>query len=87
MNSRRRGGRGKEQMNTVINFVPQQEAWVVERFGKFHDILEPGTEGVILVNSRTLMTDDGGRRPPFPRRHDGVSEHPIIVLSRLHSTS
>ena len=30
------------QMNTVINFVPQQEAWVVERFGKFHDILEPG---------------------------------------------
>lgn len=37
---RRRGKR--EQLNTVINFVPQQEAWVVERFGKFHDILEPG---------------------------------------------
>ena len=37
----RRRGR-KEQLNTVINFVPQQEAWVVERFGKFHDILEPG---------------------------------------------
>ena len=25
----------------VINFVPQQEAWVVERFGKFETILEP----------------------------------------------
>ena len=25
----------------VINFVPQQEAWVVERFGKFQTILEP----------------------------------------------
>lgn len=29
-------------MNTVVKFVPQQEAWVVERFGKFDRILEPG---------------------------------------------
>ncbi|XP_049762743.1 stomatin-like protein 2, mitochondrial [Schistocerca cancellata] len=29
-------------MNTVIMFVPQQEAWIVERMGKFHRILEPG---------------------------------------------
>jgi len=29
-------------INTVIMFVPQQEAWVVERMGKFHRILEPG---------------------------------------------
>lgn len=29
-------------MNTVILFVPQQEAWIVERMGKFHRILEPG---------------------------------------------
>lgn len=28
--------------NSVIVFVPQQEAWVVERMGKFHKILEPG---------------------------------------------
>ena len=27
--------------NTVVLFVPQQEAWVVERFGKFHRLLEP----------------------------------------------
>lgn len=27
--------------NTVINFVPQQEAWVVERMGKFYKVLEP----------------------------------------------
>lgn len=26
----------------VIKFVPQQQAWVVERFGKFNRILEPG---------------------------------------------
>jgi hypothetical protein len=29
-------------VNTIIKFVPQQHAWVVERFGKFHRILEPG---------------------------------------------
>ena len=25
----------------VIKFVPQQEAWVIERFGKFNRILDP----------------------------------------------
>ena len=29
-------------MNTIVMFVNQQEAWVVERMGKFHRILEPG---------------------------------------------
>lgn len=28
--------------NTVVKFVPQQQAWVVERMGKFHRILKPG---------------------------------------------
>lgn len=27
--------------NTIIMFVPQQEAWVVERMGKFNRILQP----------------------------------------------
>ncbi|TLD31483.1 hypothetical protein PspLS_01765 [Pyricularia sp. CBS 133598] len=45
------GGRGaiptyfqRERLpaNTVVRFVPQQTAWVVERMGKFHRILEPG---------------------------------------------
>ncbi|GMR52397.1 hypothetical protein PMAYCL1PPCAC_22592 [Pristionchus mayeri] len=34
-------------MNTVINFVPHQEAWVVERMGKFHKVLEPGVNVLI----------------------------------------
>ncbi|XP_043682180.1 stomatin-like protein 2, mitochondrial [Vespula pensylvanica] len=29
-------------LNTIIMFVPQQEAWIVERMGKFHKVLEPG---------------------------------------------
>jgi SPFH domain / Band 7 family len=28
--------------NTVIRFVPQQTAWIVERMGKFSRILKPG---------------------------------------------
>ncbi|CAO3615290.1 unnamed protein product [Mucor hiemalis] len=28
--------------NTIIKFVPQQEAWIVERMGKFDRMLEPG---------------------------------------------
>ncbi|KAI9768330.1 MAG: hypothetical protein M1840_004938 [Geoglossum simile] len=28
--------------NTIIRFVPQQTAWIVERMGKFNRILEPG---------------------------------------------
>uniref|UniRef100_A0AC35GYB8 Uncharacterized protein n=1 Tax=Panagrolaimus sp. PS1159 TaxID=55785 RepID=A0AC35GYB8_9BILA len=27
--------------NTVINFVPQQEARVTEKMGKFHEVREP----------------------------------------------
>lgn len=28
--------------NTIIRFVPQQTAWIVERMGRFHRILDPG---------------------------------------------
>ncbi|XP_066566768.1 stomatin-like protein 2, mitochondrial [Amia ocellicauda] len=42
----------KMPMNTVVLFVPQQEAWVVERMGKFHRILEPGLNILIPVLDR-----------------------------------
>ncbi|RKP36531.1 hypothetical protein BJ085DRAFT_20961 [Dimargaris cristalligena] len=35
--------------NTIVKFVPQQEAWVVERMGKFDRILEPGLAILIPV--------------------------------------
>lgn len=35
--------------NTIIRFVPQQQAWIVERMGKFHRILEPGLAILIPV--------------------------------------
>ena len=28
--------------NTIVRFVPQQTAWVVERMGRFNRILDPG---------------------------------------------
>ena len=33
-------------INLGINFVPQQEAWIIERMGRFHKILQP-----VLLNS------------------------------------
>jgi len=32
----------RNPLNTIVMFVPQQQAWIVERMGKFHQILEPG---------------------------------------------
>ena len=34
-------------MNTIVMFVPQQEAWIVERMGKFSRLLEPGLNVLI----------------------------------------
>uniref|UniRef100_V5H9N5 Putative stomatin-like protein 2 n=1 Tax=Ixodes ricinus TaxID=34613 RepID=V5H9N5_IXORI len=39
-------------MNTIIMFVPQQEAWVVERMGKFSRILEPGLNLLLPIVDR-----------------------------------
>lgn len=36
-------------INTGILFVPQQEAWVVERMGKFYQILKPGLNFLIPI--------------------------------------
>ncbi|CAD5117332.1 unnamed protein product [Dimorphilus gyrociliatus] len=41
--------RSSVPFNTCILFVPQQEAWIVERFGKFHRLLEPGLNFCIPV--------------------------------------
>ncbi|XP_052791526.1 stomatin-like protein 2, mitochondrial [Mya arenaria] len=38
-----------ERINHVIHFVPQQEAWVVERFGKFKRVLNPGFNLLVPV--------------------------------------
>ncbi|XP_067888824.1 stomatin-like protein 2, mitochondrial [Heterodontus francisci] len=39
-------------MNTVVLFVPQQEAWVIERMGRFHRMLDPGLNFLIPVVDR-----------------------------------
>lgn len=39
-------------MNTGIIFVPQQEAWIVERMGRFNSILKPGLNILIPVIDR-----------------------------------
>ncbi|XP_005089636.1 stomatin-like protein 2, mitochondrial [Aplysia californica] len=41
--------RSRLPINTVILFVPQQEAWVIERFGKYKQILEPGFNIILPI--------------------------------------
>eukprot|EP00112_Aurelia_sp_Birch-Aquarium-sp1_P001705 Seg1186.3 transcript_id=Seg1186.3/GoldUCD/mRNA.D3Y31 product="Stomatin-like protein 2 mitochondrial" protein_id=Seg1186.3/GoldUCD/D3Y31 len=43
------GKRRAMPVNTVIKFVPQQEAWIIERFGKYHKTLKPGLNILIPV--------------------------------------
>lgn len=38
--------------NTIIRFVPQQTAWIVERMGKFSRILEPGIAILVPIIDR-----------------------------------
>jgi regulator of protease activity HflC (stomatin/prohibitin superfamily) len=38
--------------NTIIKFVPQQTAWVVERMGRFHRILQPGLALLVPIIDR-----------------------------------
>lgn len=33
----------------MIKFVPQQEAWIVERMGRFHRALEPGLQVLMPI--------------------------------------
>jgi len=43
------GSRRTLPHNTIIKFVPQQEAWIVERFGKYSSTLLPGLNILIPV--------------------------------------
>ncbi|RUP47402.1 hypothetical protein BC936DRAFT_145768 [Jimgerdemannia flammicorona] len=46
------GGRKSLPRNTIIKFVPQQEAWIVERMGRFHRVLEPGLNFLVPIIDR-----------------------------------
>ncbi|KAJ2745795.1 Stomatin [Coemansia sp. BCRC 34490] len=49
-------GRRSLPVNTVVKFVPQQEAWVVERMGRFSRILDPGLAILIPLLDRIAYT-------------------------------
>lgn len=38
--------------NTIVKFVPQQTAWIVERVGKFNRILQPGLTILVPIIDR-----------------------------------
>ncbi|KAF9927521.1 hypothetical protein FBU30_003113 [Linnemannia zychae] len=39
-------------MNTIVKFVPQQEAWIIERMGRFHQTLDPGLQILMPIIDR-----------------------------------
>lgn len=41
--------RHSARLNSLVVFVPQQEAWIIERMGRFHRILDPGINFLIPV--------------------------------------
>ena len=45
-------------INTILNVVPQQEAWVVERFGRFQQILKPGLNVLVPLVDRIAYRHD-----------------------------
>lgn len=50
------GQRSTTPVNTIVKFVPQQEAWVVERMGRFSRILEPGLAILVPFLDRIAYT-------------------------------
>lgn len=42
----------ESKLNTVVVFVPQQEAWIIERFGKFHKTLSAGLNILMPIIDR-----------------------------------
>uniref|UniRef100_A0A915HQT8 Band 7 domain-containing protein n=1 Tax=Romanomermis culicivorax TaxID=13658 RepID=A0A915HQT8_ROMCU len=37
------------KLNTVVVFVPQQEAWIIERMGRYNRTLQPGLNFLVPV--------------------------------------
>ena len=52
-------------INTGVVFTPQQEAWIVERFGKFHKTLSPGVRHV-RTEARVVVADASVSAPTVP---------------------
>lgn len=50
--------------NTIIRFVPQQTAWIVERMGKFNRILQPGLAILMPIIDVCASLHAGGLRRP-----------------------
>lgn len=52
-------------VNMGVMFVPQQEAWLVERMGKFNTILEPGLNFLIPVLDKVCYLNPQKNKSSF----------------------
>lgn len=74
-------------MNTVVKFVPQQEAWIIERMGKFNRILEPGLnflwpfiDSVKYVQTLKEMAIDIPKQSAITKDNVSVSIDGVLYL-------
>ncbi|XP_037074478.1 stomatin-like protein 2, mitochondrial isoform X2 [Pollicipes pollicipes] len=66
-------------MNTVIMFVPQQEAWIVERMGKFSKVLEPGMAMLAPLVDRVKYVHNLREMPIELCNIPGVTEDNVLL--------
>lgn len=57
--------------NTIVKFVPQQTAYIVERMGKFNRILNPGLAVLVPVADRIGLSS----HPAASRAVTDTSQH------------
>jgi regulator of protease activity HflC (stomatin/prohibitin superfamily) len=44
-----------KKINTIINIVPQQEAWIIERFGRYYEFRHVVSTILICSANENLM--------------------------------
>lgn len=67
--------------NLGVYFVPQQEAWVIERFGKYNTILEPGLNFAIpLVDQVKYIQSLKEMAIEVPEQHAITADNVTLIM-------
>uniref|UniRef100_A0A0K0EEC7 PHB domain-containing protein n=1 Tax=Strongyloides stercoralis TaxID=6248 RepID=A0A0K0EEC7_STRER len=65
--------------NTIVNFVPEQEVWIVERMGKYHKMLKPGLNILLPLIDRVQYVHSLREVPIDIPRQDVITHDNIVI--------